>query len=114
MNHAKKSHDLAKGTIEMVTYNVTLINERQNFRKTIPIPDTESILDEASEQGITIPFECVVGSCATCQGKLISGTVDQSEQIFLSEQEMEKGAILTCVAKPTSDCIIEIELEHYI
>ncbi|MGK7929983.1 MAG: 2Fe-2S iron-sulfur cluster-binding protein [Microcystaceae cyanobacterium] len=98
----------------MVTYNVTLINHPQNFRKTIAIPDTESILDEASEQGITIPFECVVGSCATCQGMLISGTVDQSEQIFLSEQDIEKGAVLTCVAKPTSDCVIEIELDHYL
>ena len=98
----------------MVSYNVTLINQEQNFQQTIAIPETESILDEASEKAIKIPFECVVGSCGMCQGKLISGTVDQSEQIFLAEQEIENGAVLTCVAKPTSDCVIEIKLDNYL
>ncbi len=98
----------------MTTYNVTLINNSKNFQQTIAVPDNEYILSEAVEKGIKIPFECVVGSCATCQGTLISGTVDQSEQIFLSEQEIEKGAVLTCVAKPTSDCVIEIELDNYL
>ncbi|MEO1403696.1 MAG: 2Fe-2S iron-sulfur cluster-binding protein [Cyanobacteria bacterium J06635_1] len=98
----------------MQTYRVTLINKPQNFEQTIEIPATEPILGEAFEHGIKIPFECVVGGCATCQGKLISGTVDQSEQIFLSEDQMAAGYVLTCVAKPTSDCTIEVELGNYL
>lgn len=98
----------------MVKYNVTLINKRKNFQKTVEIQETDTILEEASEQGIKIPFECVMGACSTCQGKIISGTVDQSEQMFLSEKQIASGYVLTCVAKPTSDCILEVELDDYL
>ena len=98
----------------MTTYDVTLINYSQNFEQTIAVPDDEYILSEAAEQGIKVPFECVVGACATCQGKIVSGTVDQSEQMFLSDRQIEEGYILTCVAKPTSDCMIEVELDYYL
>ncbi|MEM7760895.1 MAG: 2Fe-2S iron-sulfur cluster-binding protein [Cyanobacteria bacterium P01_A01_bin.40] len=98
----------------MVTYNITLINDSKNFRQTIAVADDEYILGEAVEQGIKIPFECVVGACDTCRGKIISGTVDQAEQIFLSDDQVSEGYILTCVAKPVSDCTIEIELDQYL
>ncbi len=98
----------------MTTYNVTLINHQKNFQQTIAVPDDEYILSEAAEQGIKVPFECVVGACATCQGKIISGTVDQSEQMFLSDKQIAEGYILTCVAKPTSDCTIEVYLDEYL
>jgi 2Fe-2S type ferredoxin len=96
------------------SYRVTLINKAKDFQQTIDVPDTEPILAEAAEYGITIPFECVVGACATCQGKIISGTVDQSEQMFLSERQVAQGYVLLCVAKPTSDCTLEVELDNYL
>ena len=98
----------------MQSYRVTLINKSKTFERTIEIPDTEPILGEAFEQGIKIPFECVVGACAACEGKLLAGSVDQEEQIFLNEDQIREGWVLTCVAKPTSDCVIEIELDNYI
>ena len=98
----------------MTTYNVTFINDSANFRRTITVPDDEYILNEAFEQGINVPYECVVGACAICQGKIVSGTVDQEEQIFFNEEQISQGYVLTCVAKPTSDCTIEIELDSYL
>ncbi|MEG3435501.1 2Fe-2S iron-sulfur cluster-binding protein [Pannus brasiliensis CCIBt3594] len=98
----------------MATYQVTLIDRSRDFRQTIPVPDTESILDEAAEQGIKIPFECVVGACAVCESKLVSGTVDQEEQMILSEKRVAEGYVVTCVAKPTSDCTLEIALDNYL
>lgn len=97
----------------MATYQVTLINDTHNLSRTIAVPDTESILNEAFEQGIKIPFECVVGSCGICEAKLIAGSVDQSEQIFLSDRQIAAGQVLLCVAKPTSDCTLKVEVEHY-
>lgn len=98
----------------MATYKVTLTNPRENFTQTIDVPDTETILDEAAEHNIKIPFECVTGACATCQGKLLSGTIDQSEQLFLSDRQVADGYVLLCVAKPTSDCTLEVELDYYL
>ena len=98
----------------MRTYSVTLIDKSKDFEQTIAIPSAEPILGEAFEHGIKIPFECAVGACATCQGKLITGTVDQSEQIFLNDEQMSAGYVLTCVARPTSDCTIEVELGNFL
>jgi 2Fe-2S type ferredoxin len=98
----------------MATYQVTLIDRSKDFQRTIAVPDTETILNEAVEQGIKIPFECAVGACAVCESKLISGTVDQEEQIILSENRVALGYVIACVAKPTSDCTLEIEIDNYL
>mgnify|MGYP001341765759 FL=1 len=71
------------------------------------------LLQELREQGVDLPYGCQYGGCITCAAKLIEGEVDQRSQVALNNRQINNGYIILCVARPKTDCTIEIGVESH-
>jgi len=62
-----------------------------------------NILDSAREAGLSAPFACKAGVCATCRAKVTSGKVEMAVHYGLTDEEVAEGYVLTCQSVPVGD-----------
>ncbi len=70
---------------------------------------SKPILDELIALKANPPYSCTSGACSTCLAKVTKGKAKMEVCYALDDDEIAKGYILTCQAKPVS---AELELNY--
>ena len=73
--------------------------------QTLTIERKPTILSELLSKGLDVSYSCLTGACSSCIGKVTEGSAEMDNNQVLSQEEVEKGMILTCQAHPTSSHI---------
>ncbi len=71
----------------------------------------DTVLETARRAGLSAPYSCESGSCATCMALVHEGSVAMRVNNALTPEEVEEGWVLTCQSVPTSPSL-RIEYEQ--
>ena len=85
--------------------------ELANRGVVLDVAEDEPIHAAALAAGVLLPIACGYGGCITCAARLLSGKVRQPNATALNRRQSRAGYVLTCVARPKSDCVLEVGVE---
>jgi CDP-4-dehydro-6-deoxyglucose reductase len=88
-----------------MTFQVKLAPSGHEFE----CEEGETLLNAALRHGIGLPYGCKSGSCASCKGRVLEGSVQHNphQERALPPDELARRYALYCCAVPTSDLTIE-------
>ena len=88
------------------TITIVLDGKRTSVARTAGI----TLLQSARRAGLSPPFSCEAGNCATCIGRVTAGEVKMRINNALDDDEVADGWVLTCQSDPvTPDVTIVYE-----
>lgn len=72
------------------------------------------LLETLEAAGLSLPFGCRYGACVTCAAFLVAGAVDYrgARAVGLRREQHRQGYILLCVARPRSDCVLDVGVQR--
>ena len=92
------------------TVTITIANQGG---KTYNVDPRRPLLITLEAQGVSLPYGCKYGGCITCAAKLLSGEINQAAATALNNRQLNDGYILLCVARPLTDCTLDVGVESH-
>ncbi len=74
----------------------------------------QTLLDAAIRSGMTVPYGCRHGTCASCKAKVLEGDYElmpRVSEFALMSFERDEGYILMCSTLPQGDMVVEVDEE---
>ena len=94
----------------MAAVTITLANRGgASFR----VDAGKPLLGALEARGVSLPYGCRYGGCISCAAKLLSGAIDQTAGVALNGRQLGDGYVLLCVARPLSDCTLDVGVESH-
>jgi ferredoxin len=95
-----------------MTARVSIILANQD-KAIYRVSSKQSLLKSLIAQGVSLPYGCKYGGCISCAAKLLTGEVAQPGAVALNHRQLNDGYILLCVARPLSDCILNVGVQSH-
>ncbi|MDG5775748.1 2Fe-2S iron-sulfur cluster-binding protein [Haloarculaceae archaeon H-GB2-1] len=78
-------------------------------RQTVETDEEATILEATDDADIDLRHGCRKGECVSCTGPLLDGDVEYDrEPAALNDEQRREGFGLLCIARPTTDCRVEL------
>ncbi len=90
--------------------SVELIMDGKRRQYSMPASGA-TMLEGAERAGIDLPYSCRGGVCATCRTHLREGSVEMAVNYGLEPWEVERGFVLACQSRPTSERVV-LDYDH--
>jgi glycine betaine monooxygenase B len=90
-------------TADVATYAVEL----RASGRVVDCPAGTTILEAASQAGISLASSCHEGVCGTCKTSMLTGSVDMRHGGGIRQREIDRNQILLCCSTPTDDLVLD-------
>jgi ferredoxin-NADP reductase len=97
--------DAAAPTTATTTNGIEVTIELDGRTETTAHRAGTTILQTARQVGMSPPFSCEAGNCATCMARCVEGEVNMFTNNALTDDEVAEGWILTCQSVPTTPTV---------
>ncbi len=75
--------------------------------RSVACPLGTTVLQAASDAGVSLPSSCGGGLCGTCKSGLLAGRVEMNHQGGIRPREIAAGQFLPCCSTPDGDIVVD-------